>query len=201
MLLPTIPIVVVECQKENILVHTTFMKTPLVATSPTVMGPFYAHLQEHIAFEARRMVEEEVTNSAERLETGVQEGMIDPITGEKFMGALEQGANDPASVEDRVAQMEVQLMNEVMAAVAPPQQVQEDPLVKIRMQELAIRQQQASNDAELEQAKLQLEQMKLQQKAATDSARLELQEEVAENRNEVNRERIDVQRQSAQRRG
>jgi hypothetical protein len=127
--------------------------------------------------------------------------MIDPITGEKFMGALEQGANDPASVEDRVAQMEVQLMNEVMAAVAPPQQVQEDPLVKIRMQELAIRQQQASNDAELEQAKLQLEQMKLQQKAATDAARLELQEEVAENRNEVNRERIDVQRQSVQRRG
>ena len=117
------------------------------------------------------------------------------------MGALEQGANDPASVEDRVAQLEVQLMKEVMAAVAPPQQVQEDPLVKIRMQELAIRQQQASNDAELEQAKLQLEQMKLQQKAATDSARLELQEEVAENRNEVNRERIDVQRQSAQRRG
>ena len=190
-----------QTHKAHILVHTTFMKTPLVATSPTVMGTFYAHLQEHIAFEARRVVEEEVTNASEALDQGVQKGIVDPITGEQFMGVLGEQANDPASIEQRVAEVEVQLMNEVMAAVAPPQQVQEDPLVKIRMQELAIRQQQASNDAELEQAKLQLEQMKLQQKAATDSARLELQEEVAENRNEVNRERIDVQRQSAQRRG
>ena len=165
------------------------------------MGTVYAHLQEHIAFEARRVVEEEVTNASEALDQGVQKGIVDPITGEQFMGVLGEQANDPASIEQRVAEVEVQLMNEVMAAVAPPQQLQEDPLVKIRMQELAIRQQQASNDAELEQAKLQLEQMKLQQKAATDSARLELQEEVAENRNEVNRERIDVQRQAAQRRG
>ena len=117
------------------------------------------------------------------------------------MGALEQGANDLPLWRIEFAQMEVQLMNEVMAAVAPPQKVQEDPLVKIRMQELAIREQQAKSDAALDQAKIQLEQMKLQQKAATDAARLELQEEVAENRNEVNRERIDVQRQSAQRRG
>ena len=185
----------------HILVHTTFMQTPLVATSPTVMGTFYAHLQEHIAYKARAQVEQEVNEAAEGLQQGLQEGQIDPITGQVFMNELQTESNDPASVEERVAQIEVQLMKEVMAAVAPPQQVQEDPLVKIRMQELAIRQQQASNDAELEQAKLQLEQMKMQQKAATDSARLELQEEVAENRNEVNRERIDVQRQSAQRRG
>ena len=62
------------------------------------------------------------------------------------MNELESQLNDPASVEERVAQIEVQLMKEVMAAVAPPQQVQEDPLVKIRMQELAIREQQAKSD-------------------------------------------------------
>ena len=55
---------------------------------------------------------------------------IDPITGQVFMNELESQSNDPASMEDRVAQIEVQLMKEVMAAVAPPQQVQEDPLVK-----------------------------------------------------------------------
>jgi hypothetical protein len=165
------------------------------------MGTFYAHLQEHIAYKARAQVEQEVNEAAQGLQDGVQDGQIDPITGQAFMNELQTQTNDPASIEDRVAQIEVQLMKEVMAAVAPPQQVQEDPLVKIRMQELAIREQQAKSDAALDQAKIQLEQMKLQQKAATDSARLELQEEVAENRNEVNRERIDVQRQSAQRRG
>jgi hypothetical protein len=177
------------------------MQTPLVATSPTVMGTFYAHLQEHIAYKARAQVEREINEAAQGLQQGVQEGQVDPITGQVFMNELESQSNDPASIEERVAQIEVQLMKEVMAAVAPPQQVQEDPLVKIRMQELAIREQQAKSDAALDQAKIQLEQMKLQQKAATDAARLELQEEVAENRNEVNRERIDVQRQSAQRRG
>ena len=185
----------------HILVHTTFMQTPLVATSPSVMGTFYSHLQEHIAYKARAMVEKEVSEAAQGLQQGVQQGQIDPITGQTYMNELEQGANDPTSVEDRVAQIEVQLMKEVMAAVAPPQQVQEDPLVKIRMQELAIKQQQAQNDASVEQAKLQLEQMKMQQRAATDSARLELQEEVADQRTQVNRERIDVQRQSKQQRG
>tara|TARA_R110000765_G_scaffold92336_2_gene174541 strand:- start:105 stop:602 length:498 start_codon:yes stop_codon:yes gene_type:complete len=165
------------------------------------MGTFYSHLQEHIAYKARAMVEKEVSEAAQGLQQGVQQGQIDPITGQTYMNELEQGANDPTSVEDRVAQIEVQLMKEVMAAVAPPQQVQEDPLVKIRMQELAIKQQQAQNDASVEQAKLQLEQMKMQQRAATDSARLELQEEVADQRTQVNRERIDVQRQSKQQRG
>ena len=185
----------------HILVHTTFMQTPLVATSPQVMGTFYSHLQEHIAYKARAMVEKEVNEAAQGLQQGVQQGQIDPITGQTYMNELEQGANDPASIEERVAQIEVQLMKEVMAAVAPPQQVQEDPLVKIRMQELAIKQKQAENDASVEQSKLQLEQMKLQQRAATDAARLELQEEVADERNQVNRERIDVQRQSTQQRG
>tara|TARA_R100000458_G_scaffold41365_1_gene39036 strand:- start:173 stop:2656 length:2484 start_codon:yes stop_codon:yes gene_type:complete len=185
----------------HILVHTTFMQTPLVATSPQVMGTFYSHLQEHIAHKARAMVEKEVNEAAQGLQEGVQQGTIDPVTGQTYMNELEQGSTDPASIEERVAQIEVQLMKEVMAAVAPPQQVQEDPLVKIRMQELAIKQQQAKNDADVEQAKLQLEQMKMQQRAATDSARLELQEEIADDRNQVNRERIDVQRQSTQQRG
>jgi len=185
----------------HILVHTTFMQTPLVATSPQVMGTFYSHLQEHIAHKARAQVEKEVNEAAKELQEGVQRGTIDPVTGQTYMNELEQGSTDPASIEERVAQIEVQLMKEVMAAVAPPQQVQEDPLVKIRMQELAIKQQQTKNDADVEQAKLQLEQMKMQQRAATDSARLELQEEIADDRNQVNRERIDVQRQSTQQRG
>ena len=91
-------------------------------------------------------------------------------------------------------------MQTVFAQLAPPPGANEDPLVKIRMQELAIKQQQVANDSELEQEKLLLEQMKMQQRAATDAARLELQEEIADDRNEVNRERIDVQRQSTLRR-
>ena len=34
----------------HIMAHMIFMKTPLVQTSPQIMGTFYAHLQEHLNF-------------------------------------------------------------------------------------------------------------------------------------------------------
>jgi hypothetical protein len=77
----------------------------------------------------------------------------------------------------------------------------EDPLVTIRMQELAIKQMEAQNKASLEEAKLQLETMKAKQRAVTDTARLDLQEQVADDRASVNRERIDVQRQNMMMKG
>ena len=79
--------------------------------------------------------------------------------------------------------------------MAPPEG-QEDPLVTIRKQELAIRAE-AQRSAEVDQQKLGLEAQKLQQRAATDAARLETQEEIAEERNVVNRERIQTQRDIA----
>ena len=44
----------------HIRVHLAFIKTPLVMTSPQVMGTFYAHIMEHVSQKARQMVTNEI---------------------------------------------------------------------------------------------------------------------------------------------
>jgi hypothetical protein len=72
-----------------------------------------------------------------------------------------------------------------------------DPLVQIRMQELALKGQDLERKSAGDQGQLAIEAAKMQQRAATDAARIESQEDIADGRNEVNRERIEVQRQNA----
>jgi hypothetical protein len=76
----------------------------------------------------------------------------------------------------------------------------DDPLVQIRMQELAIKQEDLQRKKEEDQGQMLIELQKMQQQAATSAARIESQEDIAENRNDVNRERIDVQRKAMERR-
>jgi len=93
------------------------------------------------------------------------------------------------------------LLRQLYTQVMPmPQDPMSDPLVQIRMQELAIKQQEAERKAQNDQAELTLEQQRLMQQSATAAARIESQEQIAEDRNEVNRERINVQRQNLLRR-
>ena len=105
----------------------------------------------------------------------------------------------PDFMESRVAQVEAELNAEMLQGLIPQGQEQ-DPLVAIRQQELAIKAADVERKSKLDQSELQLEQQKMIQRAATDSARLELQEEIAENRNDVNMERISVQRENMLRR-
>ena len=156
----------------HVTMHVSFMKLPIVQTSPQVMGVFIAHVQEHISLKARAMAQQEV------------QGM--PI--------------DQASMDTKIAQIEMQLSESMMPSLMPPQQGP-DPLVQIRQQELAIKQQQEENKSQTDAERLNIERQKMQQQAVTDAARLELQEEIADERNDVNRERIDVQRQAVKRRG
>jgi hypothetical protein len=100
-----------------------------------------------------------------------------------------------------VAQIEAQLVQELMANLAPPPGQQQDPLVEIRKQELQIKAAEAERRAMNDQERLDLDRTRMQQQAMTDAARIELQEEIAEDRADVNRERIDVQRQAMQQRG
>ena len=97
-------------------------------------------------------------------------------------------------IEAEVAKLEAQFTQELLQMLAPPAASQQDPLVRIREQELAIRAAESQRRAEQDQAELDLERQKLQQRATTDAPRIELQEEIAQERADVNRERIQAQR-------
>jgi hypothetical protein len=181
--------------------HLAFMKTPLVMTSPQVMGTFYAHVMEHASQKARQMVMNEIQQIISQAQLAAQGGAIDPQAAQMQIAEVQKNMQDPGQMEQLVSMQMEKVLSEILPQLMPTgNDPMNDPLVQIRMQELALKQQDLQRKTEEDQNQMVMEMRKMQQRAATDSARIESQEEIADNRNDVNRERIDVQRQAMDRR-
>ena len=126
-----------------------------------------------------------------------QVGAVDQGLATQQLQQAQAAAQDPTEYQNYVALIQQQLLEKYMPQMRPPEpDPMADPLVQIRQQELATKQQENEADARVEQAKLELERAKMAQKAAAEAARIELQEEIADDRNAVNRERIEAQTQN-----
>ena len=186
----------------HIAIHVMYMKTSLVMTSPQVMATLQAHILEHVSQKARQMVIKEIEDAINQATLAVQAGAIDPMIAQQQIMEVQNQAQNPAEMEIMVSIKEQELLTDLMQEIMPPaQDPMSDPLVQIRMQELALKQEELQRKTQMDQAELSLEGAKMQQQSAAAAARIESQEQIADERNEVNRERIDVQRQAAQRRG
>ena len=95
--------------------HITFMKTPVVASTPTIFSILLSHICQHVAFKARIMAQAEM-----------QQIMQERIA----MGQQPQQMN----MEPRVAQIIAVISEEILAALMPPPQGP-DPLVELRAKE------------------------------------------------------------------
>jgi hypothetical protein len=182
----------------HIQLHVAFMKTPLVSTSPTAMGVFYAHVLEHIALKARNDVQNQIMQLMQSAEAQAMAGKANPQMVQRMVMQAQQQMQDPAQVEQLVAIRQKELMDELLPMISPQgPDPMADPLVMIRMRELELKNKAEDRKTEMEKAQLLLDAANQKQRATTDAARLELQEQIADERNEVNRERIEVQRQSS----
>ncbi len=180
----------------HIRMHLMFMKTPLVMTSPQVMGVFYSHVLEHVSQKARKAVMDEIQGVIEQAQTQAAAGALDPVAVQQQIMQVQQSMQDPAQMEKLIAMQIETIMKEIIPQMMPQgNDPMSDPLVQIRMQELALKQQDQQRKAADDEVQLNLERMKLQQRSASDAARIESQEEIAAQRDATNRERIDVQRQ------
>jgi hypothetical protein len=191
--------------------HLALLELSVLQSSPPVLAALFNHILSHISFKAREEVDkelraltEEAGMQSQQLQLLVQSGAIDMPTAQQMAMQQAQQAQQmtqfsPEQIEARVAQVQSELIKELMPAMSYSGQgtEEQDPLVAIRMKELEIKQQEAQHKEAMDQAKLELEDMKLEQRAVTDAARLELQEEIAGERNEVNRERIEAQSEMA----
>tara|TARA_R100000700_G_scaffold39988_2_gene54261 strand:- start:414 stop:2867 length:2454 start_codon:yes stop_codon:yes gene_type:complete len=185
----------------HIRIHMAFMKTPIVATSPQVVGTFIAHIMEHISQKARKMVVQEIQSIIQQAQRAAQAGNINQDVAMRQIADVQKSMQDPEQLERLVSVQEEKLLQELLPQIMPQgNDPMSDPLVQIRMQELALKQQELQRKTNEDQAELMVEFAKMQQRAATDSARIESQEEIASNRNKVNRERIASQRRAANRR-
>ena len=177
----------------HIAAHISLLELSILQQTPSVLAALFSHVLQHVNMKARTMVQMEMQAQQQQTAMLSQMGAVPPMM---------QPQIPPDQIEARVAQVETELLKEVMPLLTYKGSggEEQDPLVNIRMQELAIKQMEAQQKADLDQAKLELEALKMDQQAVADSARLELQEQIADDRNEVNRERIDVQREAMLRR-
>ena len=178
----------------HIATHVPFLMSNIVQASPSVYGMLLAHVMEHVSHKARLMVNTEIEESLQQMRNLAQVGAMPETL------AQAQPQIPPDQIEARVAQVQAELIAQLMQQIQPPQGPEQDPLVNIRQQELMIKAAESERKAQLDRERMALEQQKLQQRAATDAARIESQEEIAEQRAEVNMTRIEMQQQNMNRR-
>lgn len=197
--------------------HLSLLELDVLQQTPPVLAALFSHILEHVSLKARNMVQEEVQQmqmqqqqemqaATAQLQNLVQAGAIPMQQAQMQMQQMQmqtqQSQMPPDQMEAKVAQVEGELLMEVIPLMSHKGTGAEDqdPLVTIRMQELAIKEMETEQKSQMDVAKLALEELKLEQSATADSARLELQEQIADDRTDVNRERIDVQRQAMEQR-
>ena len=189
----------------HIEIHIMFMKTPIVATSPQIMGSFMSHIQEHVSMLAKKQAMDEVKQALSGAKMMANVGAVSQGSVQEYEKQLQQDLQNQQEVENLVVLYQQKIMADVMARLMPENPNEPDPLVAIRMQELELRKQKQGQDAVNDAAKLELEMNKVEQRDRLDNARMDLQEEIADDRNAVNRERIavnaEIQQMAMQRRG
>ena len=151
--------------ESHLAVHTAMMQDPqvtaMIGQNPqgqTVMAAMQAHMQEHLAFEYRRQVEEQA---------GVP---LPPPNAEM--------SEDTELQVSRLAAAAAQQLSQKKQAEAQQQQNQQtaqDPIVQMQQQELAIKQ----GELDLKKQKLQVDAAEKNDRLELEQARIEAQKEIA----------------------
>jgi hypothetical protein len=156
----------------HILSHITFMKTPVPAGTPPVLGLLQAHICEHIALKARNVVQAKTMMMAEQ---AMAQGMQPP----------------PMDVEAEVAQLIAEYTQEIMPLLGPPPGADVDPLVALRDKELDIKEMDLQRKASEFSARLDFDQQKAAENQEIDREKIDSHEDIAMLRARVNQSRID----------
>ena len=152
--------------------HLVFMKTPVPAGTPPVLGLLQAHICEHIALKARGAVQAKMMMVAEQ--------------------AAAQGMEPPQiDVEAEVAQLIAEYTQEIMPLLSPPPGADVDPLVKLREKELDIKALDMERKATEFSDRLGWEERREAENNEITREKIDSQEDIALLRADVNRERIN----------
>ena len=151
----------------HIAVHMAAMQDPMIQqlmqnnpAAPQLQAAAMAHINEHIAFQYRREIEQQL-------------GVMLPTE--------EQNKHMPPEVAAQVAQMAAQaaqrllMKNQQQAAQQQAQQQAQDPVIQMQQQELQLKQAEIQRKMQKDQADLQMKQQQLQ----VEQSRIEAQKQIA----------------------
>lgn len=166
----------------HIAVHQTFMQDPVIAATigqnpqaQQIMASLQAHISEHLGFQYRKQIEDKL-------------GVALPPPGEEMPEDMEKALSQlMADAGKQVAEQHSQEQAQQQA-----QQAQQDPLMQLKQQELAVKQadvdrkaQKDAADIELAREKIGIEKVKATAQFQKDTAALDHQNKQADKRLEL----------------
>ena len=157
--------------------HMAFMQSRMVQINPQVYALLQSHISDHISFKAKAEVQQMIMQNPEM----AQMAQVDPQQFEIMFEA------EVAKVAARITQ---ELVQSEMQASAGKQ----DPLVKIKQQEVDLRAmdlQRKANEARERQAG---ENFRQQNNLTFDYDRLKQQNEQSDKRLDIAEQKLDIQR-------
>jgi len=183
--------------------HLALLKTPIVSNNPPgqrqVLGMIQSHIYQHIDLKAREMAQQdpEILQMQQQMQETQQQmqqqAQIDPMMIQQAQMQLQQMQQQMQLImEDKVAQMTNQLVEEIAPALTPTQE--DDPLVDLRDRELDIKEADLQRKASEANRRIELEAERIDNNADASDARMDLQKEIADMKDDVARERIGLQR-------
>ena len=173
----------------HVATHMSLLNTPPVQMNAQVQALIHAHIMEHLQMKADILAQQQMPPEAmqrfQQLQQQAQQ--VSPVEQQAIM----------REANNLLAQFSAPIMSQLIAEytskIASPDD--EDPLVAIRKQELALKGQELA----MEQQQFVAQENRKAQDAATraqiDRERIDASEEIAEMRDETARARLDQQRE------
>jgi hypothetical protein len=166
--------------------HRALMSSFLVKSNPQVMAILQAHIMEHVSIQAREEVEEESKPEIDQI-TAQYGGQIPEELQLQIQERIE------SQVAEKVAEMTDEMVQEEAEAV---QEMNQDPLVGLKQQEIDLRAQDIQRKAMADEAKIGIDEEKLRQTAKIAQDRIDSQEDIAQLRANVNLSKQNDKRNS-----
>ena len=167
----------------HIMAHLTFGSSGMVMQSPGVAGALQKHVLEHVQIKANEMAVVQF----------MQQTQGQQLTDEQVI--------ELQSVTAQMIAQEMQNLKQLSEQIAGGGQQGPDPLVQLKQQELALKQQQVQADIAQEQAELQLDTQKAAQRSQEFQQRLASQEKQTAARIDSAMEREKLRQQDITNRG
>jgi len=141
--------------------HAEFMFTRMVQINPPLYSMLQAHMSEHVAAMAGMQVQQQFAEQEQKLQMAMQQSQMNPQMMQQLQIQAQQMANEKANAIAKIeAEITTQLAQDEEARTKREQQ---DPLVKLKQQEIDLR-----------AAEVMSRQQDMQTKTVMDAARLDM---------------------------
>jgi len=173
----------------HIAVHVNLLNMQPVQMNAQIQANIYAHIMQHLQMKADIIAQQQMPPEAlQQYQALLQQSQaVSPVEA----GQLTEQANSI------LAQFSAPIMNDLMMQFAqqvatPPQ---EDPLVSIRKQELALKGQELQQERDQFQIKEQIRAEEKARQDAIDRERIDAQRDIAVMKDETTKDRLDQQKE------